>query len=147
MKHHPQFTQYDCRVYANNDMPRYYDGLLGLVIPGRHDTGDYFMSFQMRCNLFSTKAAEALSRGVPLVVSSGLFELAKFVRKNRCGFVYDSDSRQFVFPAKDSVADKAVWAEMTANAVVAGGKFTRSRVVNDYLACWRTLFEKDASRS
>lgn len=147
MKAHPLFAHYDCRVYANTDMPTYYDDLLGLAIPGRQDEGDYFMSFQMRCNLFSTKAAEALSRGVPLVVSSGLFELAKFVRENRCGFVYDPGAHEFVFPGKDAIAEKAVWAEMTANAVAVGEKFTRVRIVNEYLACWRALFKKDASRS
>jgi len=147
MKPHPLFAQYDCHVYANNDMPKYYDELLGLVIPGRHDVDDYFMSFQMRCNLFSTKAAEALSRGVPLVVSSGLFELATFVRENRCGFVYDPDAHEFIFPDKNAVAEKSVWAEMTANAVAVGEKFTRIRIVDEYLANWRALFEKDASRS
>lgn len=146
MKPNPLFTQHDCRVYANNDMPAYYDDLLGLVIPGRQDPKDYFMSFQMRCNLFSTKAAEALSLGVPLVVSSKLFELAKFVRKNRCGFVYDPDAHQFVFPDKKSITDKTVWAEMTENAVTVGERFTRTRVVNEYLACWKALFEKDANQ-
>lgn len=146
MKAHALFTQYHCRIFANNDMPGYYDSLLGLVIPGRQDGDDYFMSFQMRCNLFSTKAAEALSRGVPLVVSSKLFELAKFVRKNRCGFVYDPDAQEFVFPDKKSIKEKAVWAEMTENAVSVGEKFTRTRVVNEYLSCWKALFEKDASQ-
>lgn len=145
-KPHSMFSQYECCVYANNDMPAFYDGLLGLVIPGRQDGDDYFMSFQMRCNLFSTKAAEALSRGVPLVVSSKLFELAKFVRKNRCGFVYDPDAQEFVFPDRTSITEKAVWAEMTENAVTVGERFTRTRVVNEYLACWEALFEKDANQ-
>lgn len=147
MKPHPLFLQYDCRVYKNNDMPLYYDELLGLVIPGRHDPESYFMNFKIRCNFFSTKAAEALSRGVPLVVSSKLFELAKFVRKKRCGFIYDPDSKQFVFPGMNSIAKRDVWEEMTSNAVAVGEKFTRAYVVNQYLACWKSLFEKDAARS
>lgn len=147
MKPHPLFTQYDCRVYSNNDMPIYYDDLLGLAIPGMYDADDYYMTFKVRCNFFSTKAAEALSRGVPLIVSSRLFELATFVRENRCGFVYDPGTQEFVFPDKDAIAEKSVWAEITANAVAVGEKFTRVRIVNEYLACWRALFEKDANRS
>lgn len=147
MKPHPLFAHYDCRVYANNDMSTYYDDLLGLAIPGMHDADDYFMTFKIRCNFFSTKAAEALSRGVPLIVSSGLFELAKFVRNNRCGFIYDPDSRQFVFPGPDSIAEKGVWAEMTRNAVTVGEKFTRANVVSAYLDCWASLFQKEENRS
>lgn len=144
MKRHPLFAQYDCREYANSAMPEYYDGLLGLVIPGRQSSSDYFMSFQMRCNLFSTKASEALSRGVPLIVSSKLFGLASFVRSNKCGFIYDPDLNRFEFPDSCSVRDKDTWEELTRNAVVVGKQFERSEIVNDYLDCWMSLFEVDA---
>ncbi len=146
-KPHLMFSQYECRLYANNEMPAFYDGLLGLAIPGSNNVDDYFMTFKTRCNFFSTKAAEALSRGVPLVVSAKLFELAKFVRKNRCGFIYDPDSKQFVFPGMNSIVEKEAWEEMTRNAATIGEKFTRTYVVNEYLACWKSLFEKDALRT
>jgi len=141
MKWHPLFAHYDCREYANSAMPEYYDGLLGLVIPGRQSSNDYFMSFQMRCNLFSTKASEALSRGVPLIVSSKLFGLASFVRNNKCGFIYDPDLNRFDFPDSGSVTDKDTWEELTRNAVAVGEQFERSRIVNGYLDFWMNLFK------
>lgn len=143
MKSHPLFAQYDCREYANSAMPEYYDSLLALVILGTSDPDNYFVNFKIRCNFFSTKASEALSRGVPLIVSSKLFELANFVKANRCGFIYDPESGQFVFPKNDAILDKEVWQEVTHNAVAAGEQFLRTNVVNEYLSRWNSLFGED----
>jgi glycosyltransferase involved in cell wall biosynthesis len=138
---HPLLEGLSCETYEHHEMAAYYDGLLGLVIPGRKDLEDYFISFKMRCNFFSTKAAEALSRGVPLVVSSKLTELAEFVRQHECGAVYDIDKRQIVFPEGNWLESKSEWLRLSENATNVGEMFTRRRVMELYQSEWNSLFE------
>jgi glycosyltransferase involved in cell wall biosynthesis len=121
------------------DMPHYYDSLLALVVPGRTDSASGFVRKKMRCNFFSTKATEALTRGVPLVVSSELHELAEFVKRHHCGAVYDPRASHFSFPDGDWLTDKSAWERMTNNAVAIGETFTRAAVLDRYLETWQTL--------
>ncbi|MHA7816697.1 MAG: hypothetical protein ACX93N_09490 [Pseudohaliea sp.] len=125
------------KSYRYEEMPAYYDELLALVIPGRTDLGNYFVRAKMRENFFSTKASEALSRGVPLIVSSALEELASFVRANDCGLVYDARSKRFSFPADVNCDDRALWERLTRNALRAGESFTPEAVSDCYEDAWR----------
>lgn len=143
---HPVLAEYDCRSYRHDAMPSYYDDLLALVIPGRKDCFDYFVRLKMRCNFFSTKAAEALSRGVPLIVSSLLAELADFVRTHECGAIYDPDEKRFVYPEGEWLDNKEVWRSMTARAAEVGQIFTRSAVLDHYIAEWNELFTASRER-
>ncbi len=147
MSPHPRFRDMSCAEFQYHEMPAYYDSLLALVIPGRRICEDYFVNFQMRCNLFSTKATEALSRGVPLVVSSHLLELANFVREHDCGIVYDPNMKAVVHPKGDILQNKDIWRRLTENAKRTGLAFTRSSVMNLYQQKWNTLFPLDIERS
>lgn len=140
MPAHPQLQGLECREYKHAEMAGFYDGLLALVVPGRKDSADYFVSFKMRCNFFSTKAAEALSLGVPLIVSSHLVELADFVRKHDCGAIYDPDLHQIVHPPGDWLTDEAQWSRLSENAKVVGEMFTRASVMELYRRNWSALF-------
>jgi hypothetical protein len=141
MSPHPLLEGLDCKTYKHHEMAAYYDSLLALVIPGRKDFEKYFVSFQMRCNLFSTKASEALSRGVPLIVSSELTELADFVRLHGCGAIYDPGKHRIVYPEGDWLENKNEWYRLTENAKRTGELFTRSSVMQLYLSKWNALFE------
>lgn len=136
------FANIDCRLYSHSELPSYYDSLLALVIPGLPATANYFRTIKMRCNFFSTKAAEALSRGVPLVVSSELEELATFVRKHDCGIVVDLSSGSPVLPAGLDVGSRELWHRLTVNAASVGASFERQAVIGVYERAWRTAIER-----
>lgn len=144
MSPHPQLEGLDCTMYKHHEMTGYYDSLLALVIPGRKDFEEYFVSFKMRCNFFTTKAAEALSRGVPLIVSSELTELADFVRQHGCGAIYDPNIHHIIYPAGEWLENKNEWYRLTENAMQVGEQFTRSSVMQLYLSKWNALFETPA---
>lgn len=141
MSPHPQLEGLECKTYKHHEMTGYYDSLLALVIPGRKDFESYFVSFKMRCNFFTTKAAEALSRGVPIIVSSQLTELADFVRQHECGAIYDPNKHRIIYPEGDWLEDKFGWLKLTENAKRVGELFTRSSVMKLYLSNWDALFE------
>jgi hypothetical protein len=131
------FTGLDCQLYRQSELPAYYDGLLALVIPGLSGIEDYYRTLQMRCNLFSTKAAEALSRGVPLVVSSELAELAEFVRQHDCGLVVDLRGGQPHLPVGSEINSREMWERLTVNATRVGAMFERRSVIRLYERAWQ----------
>jgi glycosyltransferase involved in cell wall biosynthesis len=133
----PELAEFSCDTWPYSEMHSYYDGLLALIVPGlsRSDQRSYFHRFKLRCNFFATKASEALSRGVPLIVSSELAELADFVCEHECGFVYDPIAKTFNVSAKDLGA-RSVWEAATQNAIDVGVAFTRQTVVQGYLRRW-----------
>lgn len=136
---HQALSDLDCRSYRHDEMPAYYDGLLCLVIPGRRDFENYFVSFKVRCNFFTTKAAEALSRGVPLVVSSKLTELASFVREHECGLIYDPDEHRILYPENMRFDCPSEWQRLTENATKIGSLFTQRNTVHLYTQKWKEL--------
>ena len=142
---HKRLVGFDFKSYRHDEMPRYYDGLLCLVIPGRKDFENYFVSFKVRCNLFTTKAAEALSRGVPLVVSSKLTELSTFVRENECGLIYDPDEHRVIYPEKMRLDAKSDWLRLTENAKKTGQLFTQTSTIHLYTQKWKTLLSLEKS--
>lgn len=131
-----EFADLDCRLYQQTELPSYYDSLLALVIPGLSKINGYYPTLKMRCNLFSTKASEALSRGVPLIVSSKLKELADFVREHECGIVINVDDGIPVLPIPDTTHSKEYWMHLTNNAVQIGERFTRTTVLEIYEKAW-----------
>lgn len=136
------FEGLECTHYKPSELPGYYDGLLALVIPGLSKVEGYYRTLQMRCNLFSTKAAEALSRGVPLIVSSELRELAEFVQTHECGIVMDvRQGRPFLPPGID-IDDYTFWQRITHNAARVGADFTRAAVINGYERIWAAALSR-----
>ena len=126
------------------EMPEFYSGIVALIIPVDGSKESYFWKRKYRLNFFSTKAAEALSMGVPLIVDSKLFELADFVRQHKCGLVYDADSGRFDDYGQHSsiVAAKSLWQELTANAVAISDRFSRESVLEGYLEVWGGLKQR-----
>lgn len=130
------FEGLDCTLYKPSELAGYYDGLLALVIPGLAQIDGYYRTLQMRCNLFSTKAAEALSRGVPLIVSSELQELADFVRTHACGLVVEVERGRPALPAGVDVDDPQLWRQLSEGAAQVGARFTRQAVIDIYTSAW-----------
>lgn len=126
------------------EMPEFYSGIVALVIPVDGTKESYFWKRKYRLNFFSTKAAEALSMGVPLIVDSKLFELADFVRQHKCGLVYDADSGRFDDDTQHSniFDSKSLWQELTANAVAISDRFSRESVLEGYLGVWNELISR-----
>jgi hypothetical protein len=136
------FAGLECKLYRQSELPAYYNGLLALVIPGLAKVEGYYRTLQMRCNLFSTKAAEALSQGVPLIVSSELQELADFVREHECGIVVEVRGGRPVLPALSGVSSREFWERLTANAQQVGSRFTRSAVLEVYERAWQSALAR-----
>lgn len=132
----------DCKLYKQSEMAGYYDRMLALVIPGLIWNDGYFGLLKMRCNFFSTKAAEALSRGVPLIVSSELAELAEFVRSHDCGIVLELRNGRPLLPAGLNVTSKDLWLRLTTNAASVGASFERQTVVGVYERAWQAAIER-----
>lgn len=131
-----------CNTYKIDQMKGYYESLLFLAVPGIAINDDYFASFKMRCNSFSTKAAEALSCGVPLLVSSALKELSDFVIENDCGLVYDVTKRTIIYPQNPALQEKNFWEALTRNAIRVGKMFEGNNVLSVYENAWRQAADK-----
>jgi hypothetical protein len=130
-----------CLSLDHDAMPTFFSDMLALVIPADDVHASYFWNRQLRLNRFSTKAAEALSMGVPLVVDSRLFELAEFVRQHECGLVYSWDIHGFegVVSESDAVGDAMLWKRLSANAGRVSHLFQRETVLEHYLQAWEGL--------
>lgn len=131
-----ELAAYENKFYSQKELPSYYDSLLALVIPGLMEVEGYFLTAKMRCNFFSTKASEALSRGVPLIVNAELHELAEFVTKHECGLVFTRANNQLFFNEIISEITKEKWEKLAANAAEIGKTFTRSHVLTIYEQAW-----------
>lgn len=118
----------------HREISHYYDSLLGLVVPGKIPAG-YFESLQLNINLFSTKAAEALSAGVPLIVNAEIRELSDYIMQNKCGIVFKMTSKgvEYVNCTKLDLTDKKFWLELTDNAFRQAKNFQFKSVVDQYL--------------
>lgn len=131
------FAGMDCKLYKQFELSACYDSLLALVIPGLPTVDGYFRTLKMRCNFFSTKAAEALSRGVPLIVSSELAELAEFVRHHDCGLVVELRNGQPHLPEGVDISSREMWERLTRNAARVGAMFERHAVIGLYERAWQ----------
>jgi glycosyltransferase involved in cell wall biosynthesis len=117
-----------------------YNESLALIVGG--STGDdFFSQANMRLNYFSTKAVEALSLGVPLLVNDDLTELAAFVGLNNCGYTFSIEDK-----AKNDKSDlwkvsqdKQAWELISKNAAKTGDQFLKESVHSDYSKVWREL--------
>lgn len=136
------FAGMDCKLYKQSELSAYYDSLIALVIPGLPTIEGYFRTLKMRCNFFSTKAAEALSMGVPLVVSSELAELAEFVREHDCGLVVDLRDGIPHLPAGVEISSRAMWERFTSNAERVGALFERHAVISVYERAWQAAIDR-----
>ena len=117
-----------------------YNESLALIIGGSAGD-DFFSQANMRINYFSTKAVEALSLGVPLLVNDDLTELAAFVGSNNCGYTFSiEDGYKNGTAALWGVGqDKQAWSLISENAAKIGNQFLKESVHLAYSEVWREL--------
>ncbi len=113
---------------------------LALIVAGS-TSDEFFSQANNRLNYFSTKAVEALSLGVPLLVNSNLAELADFVSEKNCGQVI---SMERVGNKSSSIisslnVDRTAWLESAKNAAQVGQIFETEAVHGSYKKIWREL--------
>lgn len=127
----------------NEGMPDFYKKQLAVVIPGLLTDMDYFESLKMTSNFFSTKASEALSLGVPLIVNKQISELAKLVLDYKCGLVFEynlkSDKISFINASEKDINSKVFWMKITKNAFVISEQFCEETVEQMYLNFWKKI--------
>jgi len=125
-------TGYKTVSYSFSQMRKVYESLLAVTVTGNSRKNDYFESAMSSINLFSTKAAEALSLGVPLIVNSSIIELADFVMNNKCGIIFEfsekDQSIQLINCAVKDLNNRKFWEQMSMNALRAGKIFRQKNV-------------------
>ena len=122
----------------------FYNNSLALIIAGSAGD-DYFSQANMRINYFSTKAVEALSLGLPILVNDDLIELAEFVETHQCGFKL-SQFNQFGRKNENSglaLRSNRQWSLVSKNAEKAGKRFIAENVHLAYLNVWEKLIKDD----
>jgi hypothetical protein len=118
--------------------------MLAMVIPGPEPelVDGYFTGSKLSANFFSTKAAEALSVGVPLLVNARIRELADYVRENRCGLVFNLENGRLSFEGVDEtqLRSSLLWDELRRGAQTCAREFKAQAVYLRYLAVWKKSF-------
>lgn len=136
-------TYIDKTSIPNDEMPKFYRDQLAIVIPGVINNIDYFKALQMTSNLFSTKASEALSLGVPLVVNKQINELTNLVLENKCGLVFEYDSKnnkiKFLNASEQELNSEEFWENITKNAFELSEKFSKEKAEEMYFNYWSSI--------
>lgn len=126
------------RSVPNHEVAASIVAMSAVVVPGPAKRSGYFNTLQTCSNLFSTKAAEALSLGVPLIVNVALTELADFVVKHRCGILFEEaeDGIRFKDGGDRLLSDEQFRKQLRKAAAEVAGRFRRSAVIQRYLQAW-----------
>lgn len=129
---------------SHKEMPIFYRTLLGIIVPGIIKSElTYFQSLKLTSNFFSTKAAESLSLGVPIIVNNKIKELSDFVIENNCGIVFDYDEQKNEIKLLNTdlkdINSKYFWYNLTKNAYEIGKYFTEENVRNMYINYWSEI--------
>jgi hypothetical protein len=77
--------------------------------------------------------------GVPLIVSEEIYELAEFVKENRCGVVFKIIEGKPVICDDININDFEVWKSLVENAYLVGKRFERKNVVKQYDVNWKEV--------
>lgn len=136
-------SKYNVTTVPHKEMSSYYRRHLAVLVPGTLYNNHYVQSLKMATNFFSTKASEALSLGVPLLVNSEIYELANLVTEKRCGVVFtvdkDNDELSFVGVSESQLCSREFWLELTLNAFAIGHEFSKENVESIYMKYWKSL--------
>lgn len=128
------------RAVSNQQVKQEIKNMLALIVPGPEKSKNYFSSMKLSANFFSTKAAEALSLGIPLIVNSEIKELADYVRSYKCGLVFSikgGDEIQFESIENNELSSLDLWNNLHDAAKKCTPEFRRSSIFEKYLRIWR----------
>ena len=112
--------------------------MLAVVVQGPDCIVEHFSDLKLSTNFFSTKAAEALSLGVPLIVNARIIELAEYVRSHGCGLVFSMKGDQLQFEGINNIqlSNQDLWIKMREAACRCAPEFRQSAVFERYLKVW-----------
>lgn len=127
-------------VLPNDEVKSALQDLWAMVVPGPENAEDFFNTLQLHANLFSTKAAEALSLGVPLIVNHRITELANYVREHGCGLIFSVEKGKIHFHGIETseLCNPQMWHNLRKAAVLCAPTFQRSHIFENYLRVWFT---------
>ena len=129
---------------AHNNIESYYNNLLALIIPGISTINDYFQRLKLSVNFFSTKAAEAISKGVPLIVNEDISELAEFVSNNKCGIVFRFKNGIELLNCKyDDLNSKSFWEQLSANMFTVSKNYAFTAVADSYINIYSSILTEE----
>ncbi|HNX58161.1 MAG TPA: hypothetical protein PKK43_03620 [Spirochaetota bacterium] len=130
--------QYSVR---HSEIMKEYEGLVAIIVPGSEQTDDYFRAQKNSINIFSTKAAEAFSVGLPVIANESIKDLCDFIREHDCGVIYGYREGKLVFLNCDAsdLGKEKFWKEKTSCAAKAGVVFRQESVVKRQLQIIRKL--------
>jgi glycosyltransferase involved in cell wall biosynthesis len=128
------------RTIKHAEIREYYDSLLATIIPGK-EISNYYESLQLSVNLFSTKASEAISMGVPLIVNNDIKELSRFVIRHKCGIVFEIKGGEvkLINCNEESLQKKEFWLELTKNTFKVSKQFKFSSIMQEYVRYYKEL--------
>lgn len=117
-----------------------YNESLALIIGGSSGN-NFFSQANMHINYFSTKAVEALSLGLPLLVNDDLTELATFVDSNNCGYTFSvvGKNKNEKIDLRRVSHERQAWALISENAAKIGDQFQKENVHSAYSNVWKEL--------
>lgn len=122
----------------NSQVPQILTKALAVVIPGEDGSRDVFRAIQRHSSLFSTKAVEALSLGLPLIVNAKIRELADYVREKKCGIVFSVRDKSIRFEdiTSENLSNESFWLSLQEGARRCAPTFWREHVFSCYLNYW-----------
>ncbi len=122
------------------EVPKKIASSLFTLIPGSSKSG-YLSELKVSMNFFSTKAAESLSLGIPLVVNRDITEVAEFIEDNNCGIVFDIIDNEINIDkdVEEQLNNKKFWQLLHANALIAGQKFKRQEILKTFMSTYDSL--------
>ena len=126
----------------HSEINKVYDQMLALVVSGNNKDKNFYEAYLESVNLFSTKAAEALSAGVPIIVNEELRELSCFVKEHQCGVIFRYDSNgsiQLVDCTETNLILESYWRKLCENALSAGKIFRAESVLSAQLKIINSL--------
>ena len=115
-------------------------GMRAVLVPGIEKTDCRYKNM-VSSYLFSTKAAEALSLGIPLIVNAQIHELADYVRSNGCGLVFSINGGRVMIENIHNLNlnDPDEWWRMNKSAKKCAPEFISSNVFDRYIKLWESM--------
>lgn len=130
------------RSVSNGDVPNCLSHYLALIVPGTQDSDEYFSRLKSSSNFFSTKVAEALSIGLPIIINELNTELAEYVRDRGCGLIFQVSDLEINYESINNwdLHDPVLWQKLNEAALKCAPSFQRETVFDGYINAWDRLY-------
>ena len=125
--------KYPCHVIDHHEIDNYYEGLLAIIVPGMLPM-NYFENSKISYNFFSTKVAEALSRGVPIISNKIILELYELIKEKQCGILFGvGENGKIDIDSSAGLNNQNYWREITNNAMMLRQEYFAENIFEEYI--------------